>query len=96
MSVYDEYESSVTYSSSRRHGRPPVHITGKVTDCKDELRRRFGASEPTAHRLLQRVSMDLKIPLDKAADALRLGFMALDHLKDDEAYQYKRADDADD
>lgn len=86
--MYDEYESPVVYSSSRRHGRPPVHITGKVLDCKEDLKRRFNASEPLAHRLIQRISMDLRIPLDKAADALRLVFITLDHLKDDPHYAY--------
>lgn len=90
--INNEYTSPVVYSSSRRHGRPPVHITGKVEDCKADLKRRFGTREPVAHRMLQRMSMDLKIPLDKSADILRLGLSALDHLADDAAFQYENTD----
>lgn len=67
--------------SSRRHGRPPAEHSWKLEDAKAELIRRYGVSEPTAHVTLQRFSMECRMPMDEACDIIRLGLMALDHLR---------------
>jgi AmiR/NasT family two-component response regulator len=67
--------------SSRRHGRSPVEQSWRLEDAKAELIRRYGVSEPTAHVTMQRFSMECRIPLEEACDIIRLGLMAMDHLR---------------
>ena len=67
--------------SSRRRGRPPAEKSWRLEDAKQELMRRYGVAEPVAHVTLQRFSMECRIPFEEAADIIRLGLMALDHLR---------------
>lgn len=71
------------HRSRRHHGRPPIEATEKLADAKAELVRRFGITEPVAHRLLQRFSMECRIPFEYAADMIRLGLATLDILAAD-------------
>lgn len=68
---------------SRRQGRPPASKSRRLQDAKAELMRRYGVSEPLAHRSLQRLAMDCRIEFDEVADIIRLGLMAMDHLRAD-------------
>lgn len=89
-------ETVIPLKSRRNGGRVRISVEDqeKFARAKTELVRRFDASEPAVHRLMQRMSMELRTPMAYIADIIFLGLSTLDILHEGEDHGFRTERDA--